>query len=258
MGVPPMRVFDSWAFEILSALLGEPPATVLETAARLRFTTTGGCVALVGPGAKLVGNDQVHVAPCVVDISGDWVVEPSGRAFLATPNGWLSPLPFGGANCQRITNGQELLPIQPQSIKTLHLDPSANNGPSHPCLLRVIGDVPPGEWTVQADSDRRGIRLRNPRVTDGPPGIKPSRPCFVGTCQMTPDGTLIIHGPDGPTLGGYHQVGTVTAAHLPLLAHLRPGNSVLLRSVGMEEALRARRRQREELEQWRRWIDSNR
>lgn len=253
-----MGAFDPWALDVVAALTKEVPATALECVGRTAFETDGGTVVVVGSGASLVTETATIHAPCIAQVGGRFTIVPRVRALVATPGGWIPPLPFGAANCQKVVPGSKLVAVSPRALPSLQLDTRANGSLESPLVLRVIGEVPPGPWTVQLDSDRRGVRFRNPRVVQGPAGLVPSRPCFVGTCQLTPDGTLIVHGPDGPTLGGYHQAGTLTAAHLHHLAQLRPGDQVYFRNVSVEEALQARRMQREELTRWQRWIDSNR
>ncbi len=68
-----------------------------------------------------------------------------------------------------------------------------------------------------------------------------SEPSTHGTIQVTPDNQLLIHGPDGPTLGGYPKIGTIIEADLPSLAQLRPGQQIELIPVSLEVALDLRR-----------------
>ena len=88
--------------------------------------------------------------------------------------------------------------------------------------------------------DRVGLRLRPERpITTSGEGL--SRPTVVGCVQATPDGELLIHGPDGPTIGGYDTVGVVCRADVPILAQLRPGEDVVFQPVSPEEAIAALR-----------------
>jgi allophanate hydrolase subunit 2 len=54
--------------------------------------------------------------------------------------------------------------------------------------------------------------------------------------QRTPDGTLIVVGPDGPTLGGYEVVGHVGLASLAGLAQRPPGSVLDIFPVSVQEA----------------------
>lgn len=91
--------------------------------------------------------------------------------------------------------------------------------------------------TVMASIDRKGVQVSGWCQT-GEAGL-PSRPSVIGGIQLTPGGTLLIHGPDGPTTGGYEMLGAVIRADWPLLGQLSPGDPVRVVSVDQAEALRA-------------------
>jgi biotin-dependent carboxylase-like uncharacterized protein len=110
-------------------------------------------------------------------------------------------------------------------------------------LARVI-DVRPGpdhfdgsslealfssHFTVSAQVDRVGMRLRGDGVR--PPGDATgrSRPMVRGAIEVTPDGGLIVLGPDHPTTGGYPVIGVVTPEGCASLAQRRPGATVRFR-----------------------------
>ena len=57
-----------------------------------------------------------------------------------------------------------------------------------------------------------------------------------GTVQVPPDGQPIVLLADAQTIGGYPQLAHVIGVDLPLLAQLRPGDSVRFRVVSIEEA----------------------
>lgn len=63
-----------------------------------------------------------------------------------------------------------------------------------------------------------------------------SSPSIFGALQGTPEGQLIVHGPDGPTIGGYEIVGVVPQYCLPRLAQLRPGETVQFVWQGVDDA----------------------
>jgi allophanate hydrolase subunit 2 len=89
-------------------------------------------------------------------------------------------------------------------------------------------------FTVSPTSNRVGIRLEErlfPHLLE-----LPSEPAGFGAIQVTPDGTLIILGPDGPTIGGYPKIGYVISADLDRLAQLRPGVETRFSLVELDEA----------------------
>lgn len=64
----------------------------------------------------------------------------------------------------------------------------------------------------------------------------PSRPIPTGTLQFTPDGTLIVTGPDGPSIGGYPSGGTVIPTDFRRLAQIIPGTSAQFLPLSLDEA----------------------
>jgi allophanate hydrolase subunit 2 len=88
--------------------------------------------------------------------------------------------------------------------------------------------------TVHPYSDRRGVRLSGDVPTHE---LRlPSEPQCVGSIQWTPSGELIILGPDGPTIGGYPQIGFVIEADISRVGQLKPGSTAHLRWVTPEQA----------------------
>ncbi len=77
----------------------------------------------------------------------------------------------------------------------------------------------------------------------------PSEPACTGAIQVTPDGTAIILGPDGPTIGGYPKVAIVCSADLDQLAHLRPGSSIRFEEISVDEARALKRAQKADISQ---------
>lgn len=80
-------------------------------------------------------------------------------------------------------------------------------------------------WRVLPASNRVGIRLRGPAL----PGLwgyadMRSAPTLPGTVQLAPDGTLLVGGVDGPTMGGYPRIGHLEAGELARLAQVSPGH----------------------------------
>jgi antagonist of KipI len=94
---------------------------------------------------------------------------------------------------------------------------------------------------VTPEIDRMGLRLETPALRLQSAEIL-TVPMTAGAIQVTPSGELIVLHVDHQTTGGYPVIATVISADLPLLAQARPGDTVRLRPVGMDEAARARRR----------------
>jgi allophanate hydrolase subunit 2 len=60
----------------------------------------------------------------------------------------------------------------------------------------------------------------------GSTGHGASTPLVRGAIEVTPDGGLIVMGPDHPTTGGYPVVAVVARASQGALAQRRPGATV--------------------------------
>lgn len=79
-------------------------------------------------------------------------------------------------------------------------------------------------WEVQTESNRVGSRLRGPAMPAMPEFAQMrSVPVLPGTVQLTPEGTLLVIGVDGPTMGGYPRIGRVDKDDLGALAQVMPG-----------------------------------
>ena len=95
-------------------------------------------------------------------------------------------------------------------------------------------DVLSQPFEVSRTGNRVGIRL-GPSI--GPHPIElPSEPACVGTIQIANDGTPILLGPDGPTIGGYPKIAVVASADIPRIAQLQPGEPVRFELVTIMEA----------------------
>ncbi|HEX8429686.1 MAG TPA: biotin-dependent carboxyltransferase family protein, partial [Longimicrobium sp.] len=103
-----------------------------------------------------------------------------------------------------------------------------------------------GRFRVDPRSDRMGCRLDGPALALAAPIELTSEGVAPGTVQLPPGGALIVLGADGGTTGGYPRVGHVATVHHPLLAQLRPGDTLRFRETTVAEAhhlLRARERE---------------
>jgi allophanate hydrolase subunit 2 len=92
-------------------------------------------------------------------------------------------------------------------------------------------------FQVSSAIDRTGIRME-PMADLAHSFELPSGPACVGAVQITPNGSAIVLGPDGPTIGGYPKVAIVCAADIPRLAQLRPGDRISFVEIDLDEARR--------------------
>jgi biotin-dependent carboxylase-like uncharacterized protein len=87
------------------------------------------------------------------------------------------------------------------------------------------------EWTVTADSDRVGLRLAGPVLGRARTEELPSEGLVPGALQVPPDGAPVLFLADHPVTGGYPVLAVVATADLPAAAQLRPGDTLLFRSL---------------------------
>jgi antagonist of KipI len=96
-------------------------------------------------------------------------------------------------------------------------------------------------FTVQADSNRVGLRLSGPALEFGEPVEMVSEGCVPGLLQLPPSGQPIAFGPECPVSGGYPRIGQIAAVDIPRLAQRRPGDTLRFTSCTFDDALRALR-----------------
>jgi antagonist of KipI len=91
-------------------------------------------------------------------------------------------------------------------------------------------------FRVSPQSDRMGIRLTGSALVRKVTADLVSLPVAPGTIQVPPDGQPIVLLADAQTIGGYPQVAHVISVDLPLVAQLRPGDTMRFQFVTLEEA----------------------
>ncbi|GAA2221643.1 biotin-dependent carboxyltransferase family protein [Herbiconiux moechotypicola] len=87
-----------------------------------------------------------------------------------------------------------------------------------------------GEWEVQPDSNRVGVRIRSLdgglARAEGSERELPSEGMVAGSVQVPPDGHPVLFFRDHPVTGGYPVIAVLTASALDRVAQLRPGDRV--------------------------------
>ncbi len=92
-------------------------------------------------------------------------------------------------------------------------------------------------FAVSSKSNRTGIRLEGKCLTfkEGVGDSIISEGLLPGTIQVPGDGMPIIQLHER-TIGGYARPAVIAKAERDLLAHLKPGDPVMFRAIGIEEA----------------------
>lgn len=211
----------------------------------------GTTIAIVGPARAHVDDRPVpsdvslRVAPAsrlVVEHIGP------GPAYLVI-DGWCPPRILGSSATDTFS-GIRSVDLRVGAVLTgvPHQEPGAGaflrevEGQRGPLRVMIHGsgeddaDWLAGPWVVSSTA-RSGTRLRGGALRAR--GSQPSMPVVVGALQATPEGELILLGPDGGLTGGYPIVGVVCSADLSRVSELQPGEPVGLRAVDVVEAVRA-------------------
>jgi len=268
-GIPTGGAADWFAARVANQLVGnQPDAALLEctaTGPTLRFDDDAIVAITGGQVASAADWQAVGVARGASLPIG--TIGPGLRTYIAVRGGIDVPIVLGSRSfCQRgafgggfgrpLAAGDRLrigqmvghepvsepwspshrLPLQgPWEVRTIagpHTDAFAADA-----LDRLSATA----CRVTPEIDRMGLRLETPAMRLQSGEIL-TVPMTEGAIQVTPSGELIVLHVDHQTTGGYPVIATVISADLPLLAQARPGDTVRLRPVGMDEAARARRR----------------
>lgn len=256
-GVPPGGAFDREAAELALALVGRSAGPVLE------ILLMGGefegqetdRIALVGAEgpARLDGAAIAPQSSFPVRAGQRLRIEPfvrGARAYLASARGWSGETVLGSYSNQPVLAGPGPGRNPHAGGGTIRLDePSASMRggpvrflPGPQARASDLAALAGHEFRVGLQSNRLGVRLEGGAFEA--PEETPSEPSVRGAVQLTPSGELIVHGPDGPTVGGYPKIAVVIDADFDRLAQLRPGDAVCFEPATIEEArtLAAQRR----------------
>lgn len=97
------------------------------------------------------------------------------------------------------------------------------------------------DFAVTPQSDRMGYRLSSRPLEFRAPLQVLSSAVSPGAIQLPPDGQPIILLADCATTGGYPVIAHVASVDLPRLAQCKPGDSLRLRAISLDEAQAALR-----------------
>lgn len=261
-GVPRSGPADRVSFELANRVCGNPPS-----AAALEFTLVGPtlraledvtvCVIAHKCNISVEGRPALTSVPLNLKKGQVLKVGPvvgSCRGYIAISGGIDVPTVFGSkTTCLRgAFGGLEGRQLRAGDIlgrdATLDIHKHPERYPDHlfaldePVVrLRIIpGPEQDAEaltkltsatFTVRADSDRIGLRLDGPSVSEGPGDIV-SSPVIPGTIQVTSSGMPVLLLEDSQTTGGYRRVALLLEADLPLAGQLRPGMKIKFNLAG--------------------------
>ena len=259
-GVPSGGAMDALALRVANLLVGNQ-----ENAAALEVTLVGpelifskdSVIAVTGaefPGVpawqplKVKAGEPVKLGASVKGCRG-YLAVAGGLEIAAVLGGRGTDLRggFGGFEGRALRDG-DVLRVNPaeRSVEAhWRIDerilPEYSAAPIVRVLRGAHAEEFGGSWLgvefkVTPQSDRMGLRLAGPALvrTDG--AELPSSAVTPGTVQVPPDGRPIVLMADAQTIGGYPQLAHVISVDLPLMAQLRPGDTVKFQAVSLDEA----------------------
>ena len=258
-GVPMGGGVDPFALRLANLLVGNPEdAAVLETT-------------LVGPELEFTQDTLIAVTGATFDSVPGWrpLMMSAGqrlvlgapvrgcRGYIAIAGGFDVPVVLGGRGTHlrggfgglkgralregdRLPAGERRRAVVGHWSIDLRILPAYSSSPVIRVLKGAHGDafgspLYQGDFKVSPQSDRMGIRL-NGTALKGEVGQLISTGIAPGTIQVPPNGSPISLLADAQTVGGYPRVAHAVSVDLPLLAQLRPGDSVRFEEVSLDDA----------------------
>ena len=265
IGVPLNGAMDPLALRVANALVGNS-----EKHAGLEFTLVGPELEFSGDALIAVGGAEcegvenwrpfevragtrLNFGPCIrgcrgyIAFRGGIETEPLlGSRSTYLRGGW------GGLNGRALRDGDRVRVGATDAVAHLvptrtawRIDPRILPAYSSAPSIRAIRAADSGEWCdrlfnvefkVTTNSDRMGLRLSGDAVVAPNSGNQLSSAVGPGTVQIPPDGQPLVLMADAQTIGGYPQAAHVICVDRPLVAQLRPGDSLRFREVSLEEA----------------------
>jgi len=277
-GIGQSGAIDDWALRVVNTLLGndENAAAIEITLGRcaVRFLADtvfaiGGADANATLDGARIANWWVRTAHAGQTLTfGD---AASGvRSYLALAGGVDVPVimgaratdlkgGFGGVAGRRLNAGDVLaVGAEPVTVQTSDFGLATEKLHPYPELLhgtpvldflsaanwsdysddahRLLTSA---NWTISLQSNRLGALLDGPELTARRRRELHSHGIIPGVIQVPPSGRPMVQLCDGNTCGGYPLIGTVIAPHLHVFGQLRPGDTLRLRRVELDEALAA-------------------
>jgi antagonist of KipI len=259
-GVPLSGAMDPFALRVANLLAGNP-----ENIAALEF-------ALVGPEVEFSADTVVAVGGAEWEGVPSWkplavragervrlgVCQRGCRGYLAVAGGiGVEPVlgsrstflrgGFGGHQGRALRDGDTLtVPALTRQVSAhWRIDGRILPAYSARPTVRAVRGAQAGEFgaalftaefKVLPQSDRMGLRLSGEKLVRTGTEDLVSSAVAPGTVQVPPDGQPIVLMADAQTIGGYPQAAHVISADLPLMAQLRPGDTVKFAEVTLAEA----------------------
>ena len=259
-GVPLGGAMDAMAMRVVNLLVGNA-----EDAAVLEFTLTGPELVFTADTTIALGGGDFGAGPlwqpvrvCAGECVKFGAARTGCRGYLAVAGGLDIPVVLGGrgtylraqiggweGRALRVGDVVRAEGAARQVAGRWHIDERILPPYSETPKVRIVrgaqapefdGTLTTAVFKLTAKSDRMGVRLVGPALTRRVARELVSSSVVPGTVQVPPDGQPIVLMADAQTIGGYPQIAHVISVDLPLVAQLRPGDTLRFREVTLEAA----------------------
>lgn len=248
-GVSASGAADAVALRLGNRLVGnrEDAAAVEMTIAGGTFVFDAGAVAVVTGGEfwkplRLAAGETLSAGP----------IGSGARAYLCVRGGIDAPRSLGSASVH-VTTGLGGRPLRKGDVLPIgHAEAREPLWDGFPFRFAAGGPLrvtagPQAHWfgeefyqaeyEVTPESNRMGLRLRGPAVTQPSDRQLLTEGAPLGAVQIPPGGQPIVLFVEHQTTGGYPKIANVIAADLWRVGQLRPGARVRFERVTLETAL---------------------
>jgi len=203
------------------------------------------CCCEAQPGQVLRVGATRSGARCYLCVQGGFAVEPflgsasthllsglgghQGRALKRKDVLYLesSSTPFH----QKFITRTALQRLQPRKVLRVTPGPQSDAFPS-----ASIKTFYTSSYAVAEDSNRMGLRLTGPSITQKSPGEMISEGVSLGAIQIAAGGQPIILFVEQQTTGGYAKIANVISADIHSIGQLRPRDEIRFELVGWDTA----------------------
>ncbi len=257
LGVGPSGAADAPAAALANRLVGND-----EGAACLELTFGSATLAFHRPARVAVTGAPCRLnraaamnAPFTVPAGAVLTIgapESGVRTYVAVRGGIASPRALGSRSTD-VLSGLGPHPLSPGDVLPVGTDhdgppPAVEVAPVNPppggelsvrvvpgprqdwCTPDALRTLLSGRYTVTAEANRVGLRLRGPALARARHDELPSEGMVAGAIQVPPSGRPVVFLADHPVTGGYPVLAVVRTADLPVLAQARPGQTVTFRA----------------------------
>ena len=203
------------------------------TDTRIRLGGAGGRALQAGDALPCGGASAPAAAPAPSGAAAAW---PPGRPLGAHSSPRVPPRSLRAAAASRPRAGSHR---RSPMAAVPHRHPASRDAGRRVRAFPRSGPYSAGAGaSVAPASDRMGVRLDGPPLQTSDSAELLSHGVIPGTIQVPGDGMPIILAADCQTTGGYPKIAHVITADLPLLAQVKPGDSVRFTLVSHAEAQR--------------------